>query len=67
MYNDSKKHPSKFPEEMPHDSKKSYDHGVIEDVVKHEIEPTSATNPAKPAPTDSINTEFAKMQGDFNL
>ncbi len=67
MYNDNKKHPSKFPEEMPADSKKKYDHGVIENVVRHEIEPTSATNPATPADTDSLNTEFAKNQGNFNL
>ncbi len=67
MYNDNKSKPSRFPEEMPADSKKSYDHGVIEDVVKNEIEPASATNPIKPADTDSLNTEFAKKLGDFNL
>lgn len=67
MNRDNKKEPSRFPEEMPSDSKKQYDHGVIESVVKREIEPKSATNPAKPADTDSINTEFAKEQADFNL
>lgn len=59
--------PTRFPQEMPAENNKEYKHGVIEDVVKHEIEPTSATNPAKPADTDYLNTEFAKSRGDFNL
>ncbi|MBQ4568472.1 MAG: hypothetical protein IJA62_00195 [Ruminococcus sp.] len=67
MYSDNKKTPSRFPEEMPADSKKNYNHGVIEDVVKNEIEPASSTNPVKPADTDKLNTEFAKKQGEFNL
>lgn len=67
MNNENKKQPARFPEEMPAGSKKQYDHGVIENVVKQEIEPASATNPAKPMDTDSINTEFAKSRGNFNM
>ncbi len=67
MYSEDKSRPTRFPQEMPADNKKDYGHGVIEDVVKHEVEPTSATNPAMPANTDYLNTEFAKSRGEFNL
>lgn len=67
MYNEDKNRPTRFPAEMPAGTPKTYDHGVIEDVVKHEVEPTSATNPVKPADTDYLNTEFAKSRGGFNL
>ena len=67
MDNKKEERPTRFPQEMPGDNRKTYDHGVIEDVVKHEIEPTSATNPAKPADTDYLNTEFAKSRGDFKF
>lgn len=60
------KHPSVYPEEMPSGENKKYDHGVIVDVVKNEIEPTPSTNPAQPHETDAINTEFAKQMSDFN-
>ncbi len=50
----------RFPEEFPKENKKELTHGVIENVVKSEIAPTSSKNPAKPHNTDSINTEFAK-------
>ncbi len=52
---------ARFPEEMPADSKRNYEHGVIESVVRNEIDIKPATNPAKPHNTDSINTEFAKQ------
>ncbi len=58
---------SKFPEEMPAGENRKYEHGVIVDVVQHEINPTSATNPAKPNDTDSLNTEFAKQVMENNL
>ena len=45
-----------YPEEMPAGENKKFDHGVIVDVVQHEINPTSATTPAQPDDTDSINT-----------
>ncbi len=61
MNNDSKNSPSRFPQEMPADNKKQYDHGVIEDVVRNEIDIKSATNPAKPMSNDALNTEFAKQ------
>lgn len=61
MDNDNKKSPSRFPQEMPSDTKKHYEHGVIEDVVRNEIDIKSATNPIKPMNTDSLNTEFAKQ------
>lgn len=55
------KTPSRFPEEMPAGENKKLNHGVIVDVVQSEVCPPSATNPVKPADTDSINTEFAKQ------
>ena len=60
MNKENKSNPSRFPAEMPMDDKKTYDHGVIENVVKNEIDIKPATNPVKPANTDSLNTEFAK-------
>ena len=61
MDNKNEKNPARFPEEMPASTKRQYDHGVIENVVRNEIDIKSATNPAKPHSTDSINTEFAKQ------
>lgn len=61
MDNKNTKAPSRFPQEMPADSKKQYDHGTIENVVRNEIDIKPATNPAKPHSTDSLNTEFAKQ------
>ena len=55
------RNPTRFPVEIPAEENKKYKHGVIVDVVEHEITPTSATNPAKPNDTDSVNTEFAKQ------
>ncbi len=56
-----------YPEEMPAGENKKFEHGVIVDVVQHEINPTSATAPAQPNDTDSINTEFAKKVMENNL
>lgn len=61
MNNDNKNSSSRFPQEMPADNKKQYEHGVIEDVVRNEIDIKSATNPVKPNNTDALNTEFAKQ------
>ncbi|MBQ8000101.1 MAG: hypothetical protein IJ298_02650 [Ruminococcus sp.] len=58
---DDKRSPSRFPEEIPTGDNKKLDHGVIVDVVQNELCPPGATNPAKPADTDSLNTEFAKQ------
>ncbi len=66
MDKDNKANPSRFPQEMPADNKKDYSHGVIENVVKNEIEAPLAKNPVKPADTDSLNTEFAKKQWGTN-
>lgn len=66
MNDDSKNSPARFPEEMPADNKKQYEHGVIEDVVRNEIDIKSATNPAKPHSTDALNTEFAKQVQNSN-
>lgn len=67
MDNENKKSPSRFPDEIPTQNKKHYDHGVIEDVVRNEIDIKSATNPIKPMSTDSINTEFAKQAQNNNF
>lgn len=53
---------TRFPQEIPAADKKNFDHGVIENVVKSEIEPTPSQNPATPYNTDAINTEFAKAR-----
>ena len=60
MENENKT-PSRFPQEMPADKKTQYDHGVIDNVVRNEIDIKPAQNPAKPQSTDSLNTEFAKQ------
>ena len=67
MNGNNKAEPTRFPQEMPEKNKKTYGHGVIEDVVRNEIEPASAANPVKPADTDCINSEFAKSRKDINL
>lgn len=61
MDNKNENKPGRFPEEMPAGSKKNYDHGVIENVVRNEIDIKPATNPVKPHSTDNLNTEFAKQ------
>lgn len=61
------KRPSIYPEEMPSGENKKYDHGVIVDVVQHEITPTASTNPAQTMDTDSVNSEFAKRAMENNL
>lgn len=61
MDKNDKTAPSRFPEEMPNGQKKQYDHGVIENVVRNEIDIKPATNPVKPCNTDYLNTEFAKQ------
>jgi len=61
MDNKKENKPARFPQEMPAENKKNYDHGVIENVVRNEIDIKSATNPVKPHSTDNLNTEFAKQ------
>lgn len=65
MKEDSK--PSRFPDEIPMGDNKKLRHGVIVDVVQSEICPPSSSSPAKPAQTDSLNTEFAKQAKQNNM
>ncbi|MBQ9743172.1 MAG: hypothetical protein IJV88_05830 [Ruminococcus sp.] len=65
--NKENSNPSVFPDEMPAGEDKKFRHGVIVDVVTNEIYPKPSANPAQPADTDSLNTEFAKRSGEYNL